>query len=266
MPATLDIDRIVRETWIASAEHHEEIDSTNDRAKRSVVEFFHAPPAERPSLPHLITADRQTTGRGRGSNRWWTGDGALALSVLLDLQDRKIPIRSAPLLGIATGVALVKTTRESLASEVNIGLHWPNDIYIGDAKAAGILIELVASRFAVIGIGINLNNTIADAPASVQERKIATLKDLLGRPIDPTEFLISLLQTLDVRLQEIVQDTDSLIRSANDFCSQRNKELRVEDGERTCRGRCLGLAEDGALILETDAGEERFYAGTTEVL
>jgi BirA family transcriptional regulator, biotin operon repressor / biotin---[acetyl-CoA-carboxylase] ligase len=269
MPVPLDLDRIVRETWIASAEHHEEIDSTNDRAKRSAVEFFRASRDDRPALPRLIIADRQTMGRGRGSNRWWTGDGALALTVLVDLQQHAIPIRQAPLLAITAGVALWKTThhtlRDMFMAEM-IHLHWPNDIYVGDSKLAGILIELVSSRYAAIGIGVNLNNDVEKLPEEVRCRKIVSLKDLLGETIVLNEYSTSLMLNLEEAISVLKQEPHILTKVANRLCYQSYSTIRVTDGERTSVGTCLGINENGGLLLETKSGIETFMAGTTEIL
>ena len=72
----MDINRILRETFVVEAEHREELGSTNDRAlERAKQGATH--------LPLLVIADRQTAGRGRGGNRWWTGPGSLAFSLLL---------------------------------------------------------------------------------------------------------------------------------------------------------------------------------------
>ena len=60
-------------------------------------------------LPLLITADTQTAGRGRGSNRWWTGRGNLACTLLLDLAALGVERPGWPLAGIAAGVAIVET-------------------------------------------------------------------------------------------------------------------------------------------------------------
>ena len=73
----MDINRILRETFVVEVEHHDELGSTNDRAMQRAKQG-----ASR--LPLLVIADRQTAGRGRGGNRWWTGPGSLAFSLLLE--------------------------------------------------------------------------------------------------------------------------------------------------------------------------------------
>ena len=65
----LDIDRILRETFVARAEYHPSLGSTNDRAAERAAQ-------DGGELPLLVAAERQTAGRGRAANRWWTGPGA----------------------------------------------------------------------------------------------------------------------------------------------------------------------------------------------
>ena len=76
-----------------------------------------------------------------------------------------------------------------------VGIHWPNDVHVrisqpqgeaDDRKLAGILVEVLPDRRHVIGIGLNVNNTLADAPAELRDTA-ATLRDLSGREHDRTE-------------------------------------------------------------------------------
>ena len=85
----LDIDRTVQETFVARAEYHPSLGSTNDRAAGGRV-------ARRRQLPLLVLADRQTAGRGRGTNRWWTGPGAWR-SACWSMAGRLAPVAAARL-------------------------------------------------------------------------------------------------------------------------------------------------------------------------
>ena len=73
----MDINRILRETFVVEVEQHAELASTNDRAAQRAKQGAK-------KLPLLVISDRQTAGRGRGGNRWWTGAGSLAFSLLFD--------------------------------------------------------------------------------------------------------------------------------------------------------------------------------------
>ena len=75
----IDAVRILRETSVARVEHRPTLASTNDRAAQCAAQGVK-------DLPLLVVADQQTAGRGRGSNRWWTGPGGLAFSLLVDAE------------------------------------------------------------------------------------------------------------------------------------------------------------------------------------
>ena len=96
----LDIDRILRETFVARAEYHPSIGSTNDRAAECAAQGAG-------EMPLLVVADRQTAGRGRGANRWWTGPGALAFSLLVDGRTVGADGGRSPLVALAAAVAVV---------------------------------------------------------------------------------------------------------------------------------------------------------------
>jgi BirA family biotin operon repressor/biotin-[acetyl-CoA-carboxylase] ligase len=252
MPVALDTDRLLRETFVAQVEHHWVLGSTNDRACECA--------AARPgSLPLLIVADRQTAGRGRGSNRWWTGAGSLACSLLLDPRPFGIDPGRGPLVSLAAGVALVRAVAP-LVPQRTVGLRWPNDVLAGGRKLAGILIEVVPQRLHVIGIGLNTNSTIREAPEELR-RTAVTLRDLTGTEHDHTAILRDLLRHLEVLLRQLGADPETIGAEADAVCLHRGQMLTLKQDSRTFSGRCLGIAPDGALILETPQGPRSFYSG-----
>jgi BirA family transcriptional regulator, biotin operon repressor / biotin---[acetyl-CoA-carboxylase] ligase len=249
---TIDIDRILRETFVARAEHHASIGSTNDRVSEC---------AERDGevLPLLVVADRQTAGRGRGANRWWTGDGALAFSLLVDGRGVGAQGSRSPLIALATAVAVVDTVIP-LVPRHRIGVHWPNDVFAAGRKLAGILIEVLPDGRHVVGIGLNTNNSLADAPAELKQTAV-TLRDLRGTACDQTETLVALLNRLELKFAELADRPEAVAAQADARCLQRGQLLKLQWGTRTVAGRCEGIAPDGALLLQTPAGREAFYSG-----
>ncbi len=188
----LDLDCIVADSFVTAAEHYALIGSTNDRAKEAA-----AAPEQ---LPLLIVADSQTAGRGRGANRWWTGRGSLAVSLLADPAQWCVDVRrDAAELSLASAQAVARTVNARLPAGLLAEIRPPNDVYVDRRKLAGILIEGLGGGLLVVGIGLNTNNTLADAPPELQ-RTAATLRDLVGQPVDPTELLIDLLAHLDAAL------------------------------------------------------------------
>jgi BirA family biotin operon repressor/biotin-[acetyl-CoA-carboxylase] ligase len=163
------------------------------------------------------------------------------------------------LISLAVGVAVV----EALAPLVpghEIGIHWPNDCVIDGRKVAGILIEVQPDGKHVIGIGINTNNKAADAPEDVRPR-VATLRDVTGREHNSVEVLILVLQQIQRQLSELARSPEAVAARTNELCLQRGKRLEVIRGESRIIGQCLGIAPDGALLLESDGQRQTFYSG-----
>ncbi len=249
----LDVERLELATFVARVEHHRVLDSTNDRAKQCAA-------VAETALPLLIVADEQTAGRGRGDHQWWSPRGSLAMSLLLapDPAESQRPGQS-PLIALAAALAVVETVQPAVP-RADVGIHWPNDVMAGGRKLAGVLVEVLSDATQVIGIGINTDNTLADAPAELQETA-TTMRDLTGQRQDRTTFLVELLRQLESALRQAAAEPGSIGRRANELCRQRGKTLALQLGSRTIRGRCVGIAPDGALLLDTDRGQESFYSG-----
>ncbi|HTQ37988.1 MAG TPA: biotin--[acetyl-CoA-carboxylase] ligase [Pirellulales bacterium] len=252
----IDTQALLSSTFLAHAEHHPELDSTQTRARALADEAA----AGRIALPALVVAETQTAGRGRASNRWWTGEGSLAFSLLVDPQQFGFERRMVPRLSLAVGVALIDALAPRLA-EQPLGLHWPNDVFVGGKKLAGILVEVLPAGYHIIGVGLNSNNTATDAPPPLRNA-IATLRDLTGRTHDHTELLLAILENMEAALVQLGQPLEILGQRFDMLCLQRGKMLTVYQGEQTITGRCAGIAPDGALLLDTTAGRREITSGT----
>ena len=107
--------------------------------------------------PLWIMARRQTAGRGRGDRRWISMPGNLHASLLQQMPN---PGGALPQLAMVAGVATFDAIRHATGSEpAGLRLKWPNDVMIGQAKCAGILIQSLSGTHTatvVIGVGIDL--------------------------------------------------------------------------------------------------------------
>jgi BirA family biotin operon repressor/biotin-[acetyl-CoA-carboxylase] ligase len=250
---TIDASHLIAATWIDAVEHHAELNSTQDRARAAAAEL----PVER-SL--LVVADRQTTGRGRGANRWWTGEGSLAFSLLFDPAGYELSRRAMPQVSLAAGVALVDAVAP-VVGDHPLGLHWPNDVYAADRKLAGVLVDVLSDGRHILGVGINTNSALADAPDDLRE-SVATLHWLTGRLVDHGELLWAFLEQLEVALRMLAQSPLQLGARFDELCLQHGRTLTIRNGPERTTGRCAGIAPDGALLLDTDGGRRAFYSGT----
>ena len=247
--------RVRAETFVRHVERHDEIASTNDRALVLAADRGLPTPA-------LILADRQTAGRGRGANVWRSGPGALTFSLLID-RPAGLPPERMPILSLAAGLAArdaVASAAPGLAAKVK----WPNDVYLEGRKVCGILTEVpsAAPGRAVVGVGLNVNNSLADAPKEVR-RRAASLRELLllQDPLDAAELLIDFLVRFEAELADLAASGEIAAGRWAPHCLLTGREVRLRTPAEETAGLCLGIAADGALLLDTADGPRPFRAG-----
>ncbi|MFM2128768.1 MAG: hypothetical protein RL477_314 [Pseudomonadota bacterium] len=109
----------------------------------------------------LVTARRQTAGRGRRGREWVSPPGNLHLSIVLRPDGG---LAAATAIGFAAALAARDAMIHVLPTGAPVTLKWPNDVLIGGAKAAGLLIEAAGEDALVLGVGINVVAHPEDAP------------------------------------------------------------------------------------------------------
>jgi BirA family biotin operon repressor/biotin-[acetyl-CoA-carboxylase] ligase len=148
-----------------------------------------------------------------------------------------------------------------------VGVKWPNDVFCRGRKLGGILLEpsdRVADRL-VIGIGLNVNNSLEDAPESIQS--LATsLCDESGGATAREVILTRVLRTLDQVFRRLaVGDMDWPVEWSR-HCVLTGRRIQVTAGDRVIEGVCAGIDEIGALRVGTLTGIERCLGGTVRVI
>jgi BirA family biotin operon repressor/biotin-[acetyl-CoA-carboxylase] ligase len=224
--------------------HHRVTDSTNARARALAMA----------GAPHgtLVTAEEQTAGRGRQGRSWTAAPGdALLLSLLVRGLEP-----GAALLPLAAAVAVC----DSLAP-LEAAIKWPNDVWLGRRKVAGILLEgRPQEGWAVIGIGLNVRTR--EFPEELSET--ATSLVLAGVP-EPTvnATRTALVAALD---RWISAPADEVLAAWRARDALEGQPVRWQHGS----GTAAGISEDGSLIVETGEGERveldagEVHLGTTE--
>jgi BirA family biotin operon repressor/biotin-[acetyl-CoA-carboxylase] ligase len=260
---TVDLDRIRQATGVVSLEYHPQLPSTNTRALAWAE-------GDSLTLPALVLTDLQTAGRGRGDHRWWAAPGALTFSLIVPgLADREgTPwSRIALTAGLAVGHAL-----QQLQPGLPVGLKWPNDVYVSGRKICGILVEVPPRRNdrLVVGMGLNVNNSMQQAPPEVANSAIS-LRDLAGYSFPlPTVLIRVLCQFLGhfeaLKQGDLAAADRSLASQWHEWCMLTGLRVRVETGRRVVEGTCTGIADSGALLLDTPQGQEQCLSGTVTVI
>jgi len=218
--------------------------------------------AARNGAPHgsVYFADEQTAGRGRGDHGWdsTAGEG-LYVSVLL--RPKMPPVR-LPLLPLAAGLAAAEAVRA--VTGVAADLRWPNDVLIGERKAAGILVEAKTSGgavdFAVVGIGINVHQRAFSPNLATPA---TSLEIEAGRPVSRQDVLAALLKSLEREALGLldpasVQSIPRRVEQASSWVRGRRVEVH---GPQACTGTTAGLDENGFLLVRTAEGLVRVQTG-----
>lgn len=134
-----------------------------------------------PAVMHgtVVVAENQTAGRGQRGNSWEAEPG-MNLTFSLLLEPEHIPARRQFAISRAVALAITDCLSHWLRNSADdIAIKWPNDIYVGDRKICGILIEnsLQGDRIcrSIVGVGLNVNQTVfrSDAPNPVSMAQIA---------------------------------------------------------------------------------------------
>jgi len=182
----------------ASIEWIDECESTNTEMKRRGAAVPHG---------HVIAARTQTAGRGQRGNDW----EAAPLKNLTYSQMLRPTCMDASRqfeLSMLTSLALLNVLRRHLPAAAQLSVKWPNDIYVGDRKLGGILIEgSVSGRnldSMVFGAGINVNQTVfvSDAPNPV------SMAALAGHTFELEELLQELADEVEVQMDMYESDPE----------------------------------------------------------
>ncbi len=260
----INLNRLRQASFIKDVEWHETIASTNDRGVTLAAD-------ETIATPRLIIAGQQTAGRGRGLNRWWSSAGALTFSLVFDpncdLVARGSPALEVdrwPRVALTAGVALCDVLME-IIPQIPCRLKWPNDVLLGEKKLSGILVDVppaasAGTRRLVLGMGINVNNSLKTAPADIQLAGTA-LCDVTGASFDATQLLVAWLNRFADRLHALAIRDPALPSRWQSLCALTGTTVELMSGNRSIRGLCRGIDVDGALIVDTAIGSERLYAG-----
>jgi BirA family transcriptional regulator, biotin operon repressor / biotin---[acetyl-CoA-carboxylase] ligase len=201
-----------------------------------------------------IVAREQTRGRGRQQRVWVSPpDAGLYFSIVLR---PRFDTSRWPLLTLMAALAVADALAEACALAVDI--KWPNDIYARERKLCGILAEMIETPLGgacIVGIGINLKESAF--PADLRE--IATsVETLTKRSADVEQLLQALVRAIGHRYH-LLQEPGGAEQTLADWSARssyaQGKQVRVTLEAETIEGVTRGLEPDGALRVETEAGE-----------
>jgi BirA family biotin operon repressor/biotin-[acetyl-CoA-carboxylase] ligase len=236
---------------------HEEIGSTNDRARELAEEG-----AEHGTV---VIAEAQTAGRGR-RGRSWASPARKNLYFSIVLRPDLPPAR-APELTLVASVAVCDSLRRA---GVAAGIKWPNDLVASGKKIAGILTELAAEpdrvTWVVLGVGVNVNARAEDFPDELRAEATSVLLER-GQPAPRALLAAACFTAIEDWVDLHAEKGFGPVRDA---WRQRSVTLgravvaKVEG--REIEGTAEDIDETGALLVRGPAGLERIHSGDVALL
>ena len=222
---------------------YDEIDSTNDEAKRieGIKDF------------HIFITEKQTKGRGRHGKKWSSPNSG---NIYMTISTSQNTSQMNPI-SLISGL-ICKKAIDKLIRKPSIMLKWPNDILFNDKKIGGILVETEINKEnikTIIGIGINLNinkeeSWWGDLSRFALESKRNELINLIL-----TEFLNIFDNSYDNWLDDWKKS-----------CMHINKEIEIFDGEHLKKKAIFkDIDAQGNAIIETKEGEEVIATGQISI-
>ncbi|MXO50446.1 biotin--[acetyl-CoA-carboxylase] ligase [Erythrobacter gaetbuli] len=203
---------------------------------------------------HWLVADRQTAGRGRQGRSWFDGSGNFMGSTVVRCLAQDPPAAS---LALGVALAVYEAVLPFVPNPADLSLKWPNDLMLGGAKLAGILLEREGDAV-VVGVGVNL----AAAP-DLPDRRTTSISMVAPAP-DRDHFARALANQFAVELDRWrTFGLEPLTRRWIAAAHPVGTPLRVHPpGEEVIEGAFAGLTEDGALMLRLPEGRIRtIHAG-----
>lgn len=207
----------------------------------------------------VVVADQQTAGRGRRGHAWFSPPASgLYVSVVLAPRLATIDsLRATQLVTLGAGVAISEALETSAGLRAD--LKWPNDLYVGRRKLAGILAESSGDTV-ILGYGINI--APSSFPPELRDR--ATSVDVeLGRSVDRYRVFVETLAALSRRYEDLLNGRfdailDAWRRRAPDAIGAR---VAWTVGDAVESGVTAGIDDRGALLVRVGDRTERIVSG-----
>ena len=225
------------------------IDSTNTRAKEMA----------RSGAPHgtVLVAGHQTQGRGRmGRSFSSPKDLGIYLSVIL-----RPNCAAEQLMHLTCAAAVAMCDATENTAGIRPKIKWINDLVVNSKKLGGILTELSLVpgsdrvEYAIVGIGINCNQTPADFPEEI--RSIATsLLQITGNTPDRSALAAAMIHALMDMDSKLLYQQNTIMDSYRKNCITLGKEVVVLRGDKKRCGTALDVDCSGGLLVRFAGGKE----------
>lgn len=203
----------------------------------------------------VCIAQKQTQGYGRQGRRWHSPDvGNLYFSLKTCFNE--VP-KHYSLLSLQVAICLAETLEE--LGMTGHRLKWPNDLYYGDKKLGGILLQSQKPKEVIIGIGLNINMPTSEAPNI--DQKWGNIKPLGFKLENLDKLFIKLLEKLSIALDRfselIVMD---FVNQWNSWDMLLNQSVQITQNNQCYQGKMTGIDTSGRIKLMDKSGDEQHFS------
>ena len=250
----------LRTKWLGRHWHHlAKVTSTNSHLANLTAD----------SEPEgsVVVAEEQNLGRGRMARRWFSPPGVnLYMSALFM---PKISTKKVSSMYQLVGLAVVRAIRK-LHPKIPVTIKWPNDLLVDGKKLGGILCDMRANadrgHFLIVGIGVNVNMRYSELPLELAGRA-TSLREWLKHDASRPKLAAEILNQLEPLYKAwLTKGLEPLITELEKLSFQQGQQVAVSMLSGEVRGKAVGIAPSGALILETMTGERKeILAGDVQV-
>ena len=221
---------------------YEEIDSTNDEAKRLLRDG-------KASFGDVVAARRQTAGRGRRGRAFVSpGGDSVYASFILKPPERPAEQRITAFAAVAVCLAIERTT------SYRPGVKWVNDVLADGKKICGILAESVPGAV-ILGIGVNINLDCGCLPEDLRETAGSLSMDKETRTLFFDALAEDVFRCAAAAEKADAAETAALMNAYRARSVLLGKLVVFLRGDTTCRALCENIADDGALIVRYENGK-----------
>ena len=235
------------------AYYFESLPSTNDYAAQLIAN-------KSPREGTIVITDNQTAGRGQHRRKWHTSVGE-NITMTVILSPSWLAIKDQFGLNIMSSLAVVNTVKSITGQLAKV--KWPNDVYVGDRKIAGILIQNYIQgkyiRNSIVGIGLNVNQTEwpddATNPISIR---------LLGQEVSVEEVRERLLQELSVQYSQLQLFPKEITKNYKRQLYRRDERAVYKIEDEIFSGVIRDIDPMGRLVVEVEGGYKSFAHGEVQ--
>ena len=223
-------------------EYYNRLDSTNTEAWELVE--------ENKNHGTVVITENQTNGKGQKNKTWGMVPGkSLVFSLILT---KNYPIDHSGLICLSVSLALIESLNKR---GLDAQLKWPNDLLIDGKKIGGILCETKIEKNdiknMVIGVGVNVNESIAEHDESIQ-KNLTTMFEVSKHPHQRELIVAEFINSFELMLNKLSTEPNQIIKAWLDKCMHLNKKILFLQNEKILEGVFCGLDNNGFAKIEID--------------